>query len=298
MDRSKLSDTQIGRFFILSSSSALKHPLVKRRLYAFLASLFCCAIFFTPLNAELYYTVTKELNTSLIEDEIHRLVNEERKNRKIAPLQYDKKMAEIALMHSRNMSEKNFISHRDSDGLYPQGRVLKFYPEIIGGVGENIAYMNGDDEKIVAADFVRRWMNSPGHRANILNTDYNITGIGIKQKGEYFYGTQKFIEAIAKVPADAVSEFMYGSESALKFEFAGSFKKEDITVFCDFADGSIRHYLKDGRYYTGMAPLIPKWDDDKSFTLTFKFDKGRGIYKFRFGKNGSTYSDGFNVTVK
>lgn len=294
----KLSDKQRFRFFIFSPSSMLNKPSAKKRLYAFLLSLCCCALFFAPLNAELSYTVTKELNSSLIEEEIHRLVNNERQSRNIAPLEYNSRMGEIALQHSKDMCEKNFISHRGSDGLYPQGRMLKYYPDIIGGAGENVAYHYGDTEKEAAKNLVNAWMNSPGHRANILNSDYNFIGIGVKQKGRYFYGTQLFFIAIVKVPPDAGAEYNFGDEAALKFEFAGSFDKNNITVFCEFADRSVRHFLPDGRYYTGSGPVTPVWLDDKTFTLNFKFDKGKGTYRFVFGKNGKTYSDGFNVTVK
>lgn len=45
---------------------------------------------------------------------------------------------------------------------------------------------------LVAAAFVKQWMNSEGHRANILNGAYNRTGVGIAVSGDRIYATQDF----------------------------------------------------------------------------------------------------------
>ena len=252
----------------------------------------------SPLPSEQLLADTKNMDTAIIEEKILRLVNIERQSRKLPPLLNDERLAEIALMHSKNILEKNFVSHRGTDGLYPQGRMLKYYPEVIGGSGENVAYHYGDTEKIAAENLMNAWMESPGHRANILSSDYNFIGIGVKQNGKYFYATQLFFESIVKIPSNTRQEYNYEDEAAIKFEFTGFFDKKNLTIFCVFADSKMRHLLPDGRFYTGVAPVTPQWIDEKNFTINFKFDKGKGKYKFRFGKNDRTFSDGFQVFVK
>ena len=190
------------------------------------------------------------------------------------------------------------MSHRDADGLSPGDRVTKFYPGIIGGVGENIASNYGDTEKKVAENLMKAWMKSPGHRANILKSAYNIIGVGVYKKERYFYATQLFMDAVVKIPEDTVREYKYDEEAVIRFEYTGSFDKEKLTVFCKYPDRSAQYFLPDGRYYTGSGPVTPKWIDDKFFTVNFKFNKGKGIYKFLFGKKGRLYPDGFRVVVK
>jgi len=238
------------------------------------------------------------LNTSIIEQEIFRIVNEERKSRNVNTLIYDKRLAGIALLHSKNMAEQNFFSHTDRESRSPQKRVKQYYPEIIGGIGENIAQDFGGSEQEVAKNLMAAWMNSPGHRANILNKDYSYFGAGVYQNGTYYYATQNFIDAIVKVPDNTITEFKFESEATLKFEFVGAFEKDKITIFCEFADRGNTYQMPDGSYYTGAAPLTPVWIDERYFTVTFKFNKGKGIYKFVFGKNGRFFPNGFNVVVK
>ena len=60
--------------------------------------------------------------------------------------------------------------------------------------GENIAYLSGygTDPEILASKFMTNWMNSEGHRKNILSTNFNSIGIGVYQIGTKIYATQEF----------------------------------------------------------------------------------------------------------
>ena len=57
-----------------------------------------------------------------------------------------------------------------------------------GRAGENIAMSTS----ATAADFVKMWMDSPGHRENILRAQFRYTGLGVYGDGEAFYATQVF----------------------------------------------------------------------------------------------------------
>lgn len=162
-----------------------------------------------------------EWQLNRIEAEIHRLVNIERTAKKLDPLTYDAKLAEVAHFHSANMAEHRFFNHVD-----PQKRDATDRAQALGykehgpgkngtvksGIGENIyqgfEYASGSvtvsdgvrleerewiTEKTIAKLAVEGWMNSPGHRANILNDHYEKQGIGVVLDGEgRVYITQNF----------------------------------------------------------------------------------------------------------
>ena len=73
------------------------------------------------------------------------------------------------------MAEQHFFSHNDPEGRTVRERVdeadIKWRI-----VGENLAYSNGYLNPVAAS--VSGWMESPGHRRNILDPDYNVTAIG------------------------------------------------------------------------------------------------------------------------
>ena len=67
-------------------------------------------------------------------------------------------------------------------------RVQKAGLKNYGWAGENIAMSTA----ATAEQFVRMWMESPGHRANILRAEFKFTGVGVFGSGSTFYATQVF----------------------------------------------------------------------------------------------------------
>jgi hypothetical protein len=241
----------------------------------------------------------RELDPMIIAKEIFSIVNTERQNRGLYKLKYDEKLADVALIHTRNMVEQDFLSHEDREKRSPQERVEIFYPEIIfGEVGENIGYSQGVYREDVAKNLMETWMNSPDLRANILSNQYSHIGVGVKKDGSRYYGTLKFIAAVVKIPDGTIKDVEFGSEVTLNFEFAGIFDRNDISVYCQFPDKSVKYYTLSNQFYTGIAPLTPEWIDHKTFSVTFKFDKGKGAYTFKFGKEGNFYPRGYTVVAK
>ncbi len=239
-----------------------------------------------------------EPDTRIIAHEIFSLINQERQKRGLYQLIYDEKLADVALIHSRNMAEQGFLSHKDREGRNPQERVETYYPEIIFGVvGENIGYTEGIYREGVAKHLMQTWMNSSDLRANILSNQFSHMGAGIEKDGSKYFGSIKFISAVVKIPDGTINEVAFGSEVTLRFEFVGHFDRHDIALYCQFPDITARYYTSDNRFYTGIAPLIPEWIDHKHFLVSFKFDKGRGAYTFKFGKEGDFYPRGYTIVA-
>ncbi|MBD3868233.1 MAG: CAP domain-containing protein [Acidobacteria bacterium] len=118
-------------------------------------------------------------------------INAIRTERGLAGLKPVKNLAMVARTHSRNMVDRDFLSHSDPLGTRPAGRV-KASGIDFQGVAENITMNNHPDAPAVQA--VQDWMDSPGHRRNILNGDFRATGIGlaVSDDGRYFF-TQLFL---------------------------------------------------------------------------------------------------------
>ncbi|WP_033217174.1 sigma-70 family RNA polymerase sigma factor [Kitasatospora phosalacinea] len=114
------------------------------------------------------------------------LVNAERAKAGCGPVTADAKLATAALRHSEDMAARNFFDHTNPDGAGPQQRI-----DAVGyawsGWGENIARGQKD-----AAAVMDSWMNSPGHRANILNCKFTELGVGVHLGAGGPWWTQDF----------------------------------------------------------------------------------------------------------
>ncbi|HJZ66539.1 MAG TPA: CAP domain-containing protein [Blastocatellia bacterium] len=102
-------------------------------------------------------------------------VNRVRRARRLAPLEFYEELLPVARDYSRRMAEEHFFSHNDRDGRTVRERVgeadIKWRM-----VGENLAYSNGYVNPVAAS--LHGWMDSPGHRSNILEPDFRLTAIG------------------------------------------------------------------------------------------------------------------------
>ena len=120
------------------------------------------------------------------EQEVFDLVNQIREENGLEPFVYNETLAGTARAHSQDMIDRNFVSHTNPDGEDPFDRMrdngLSF-----SMAAENIAAGQRTPEEVVNS-----WMNSEGHRANILG-DCKELGVGLALGGSYgYYWTQCF----------------------------------------------------------------------------------------------------------
>jgi uncharacterized protein YkwD len=99
------------------------------------------------------------------------------------PLSVDGSLATAAQGHSDDMAAHDYFSHTSLNGATAQDRAEA--AGFNGLVGENIAAGQRSPQDVMAA-----WMGSAGHRANILNCDYTVIGVGLNTDG--WYWTQMF----------------------------------------------------------------------------------------------------------
>ena len=171
---------------------------------------------FLLLTAVLQRAGQPDIKISDLEQRVHVLVNKERAGRKLAQLQFDDKLAKIARTHSQDMARRNFFDHVNPDGKDPtaRGEAAGYTCEKVSGdfvtvgLAENIFQGNlysrvrtvgtqktyeWNSADAIAGESLAGWMKSPGHRRNILETNYTKTGIGIAiAADDKVYVTQVF----------------------------------------------------------------------------------------------------------
>ncbi len=113
------------------------------------------------------------------------LVNQQRATAGCKPLSASSSLDGLAQAFSDDMAARGFFDHTDPDGKTPWDRAKALGISNLGG--ENIARGQADAQAVMDA-----WMNSPGHRANILNCDYTTLGVGIHYGPDGPWWTQDF----------------------------------------------------------------------------------------------------------
>ena len=119
------------------------------------------------------------------EKEVVRLVNKERANAGLASLKEDWQLARVARYKSEDMQKNGYFSHTSPTYGSPFN-MMKSFGITYKTAGENIAKGYKTPDAVV-----KGWMNSPGHRANILSSSFTHIGVGSVEKGNYW--TQMFI---------------------------------------------------------------------------------------------------------
>lgn len=113
------------------------------------------------------------------------LINKERLNEGLQPLEIDTKLAQSAQAKSQDMKINNYFSHTSPTYGSPFDQ-MKSFGISYRSAGENIA--RGQRR---ATEVVDAWMKSPGHKANIMNPSFTHIGVGLSDSE--FYWTQQFI---------------------------------------------------------------------------------------------------------
>ncbi len=115
-----------------------------------------------------------------------KLVNAERAKAGLPALKEDWELSRVAKYKSQDMHDKNYFDHTSPTYGSPFAMMKKF-GITYKAAGENIA--KGQKS---ASEVVNAWMNSEGHRANILNKSYTHIGVGFVKDGNYW--SQMFIQ--------------------------------------------------------------------------------------------------------
>jgi len=115
---------------------------------------------------------TAPIDATAVQKEVLALVNEQRAAAGVAALVLDTKLSEVATAKAQDMYDNNYFSHTSPTYGSPFD-MLKTFGVSYRTAGENIAYGQRSAQQVMTD-----WMNSSGHRANILNASYTKLGVG------------------------------------------------------------------------------------------------------------------------
>ncbi len=126
-----------------------------------------------------------DLSVRAYEQEVIRLTNIERAKYGLKPLTEDWELSRVARYKSQDMHDRRYFDHNSPTYGTPF-QMMKSFGLTYRSAGENIAMGYRTPQSVVTG-----WMNSSGHRANILNSSYTKIGVGYVADGNYW--TQQFI---------------------------------------------------------------------------------------------------------
>jgi Cysteine-rich secretory protein family len=131
--------------------------------------------------------------------EIFRLLNQERTQGGLPALQWDDRLANAAVDHTRLLAEHKELSHQFNHEPALRQRYVR-YNIRLDRAGENVAY----DSTVEGAH--EGFMHSPPHRANILSPDYDAVGVGVIFSGDRYYVTQDFAHMVPEMASKTVED--------------------------------------------------------------------------------------------
>lgn len=194
---SKLAAVSLSALVLTTSASALSHTVVRGDTMWKLAVQYQVGtseiIASNPQvsNPDLIYpgqilTIPEEdAAVTQYEQEVIRLVNEIRAQNGLSALTYNWELSRVARYKSQDMVDNRYFSHTSPTYGTPF-QMIRSFGLSYRSAGENIAYGQRTPQAVVIA-----WMNSSGHRANILSSSYTQIGVGYVANGHYW--TQMFI---------------------------------------------------------------------------------------------------------
>ena len=194
---SKLAAVSLSALVLTTSASALSHTVVRGDTMWKLAVQYqvgtseIIASNLQVSNPDLIYpgqilTIPEEdAAVTQYEQEVIRLVNEIRVQNGLSALTYNWELSRVARYKSQDMVDNRYFSHTSPTYGTPF-QMIRAFGLSYRSAGENIAYGQRTPQAVVNA-----WMNSSGHRANILSSSYTQIGVGYVANGHYW--TQMFI---------------------------------------------------------------------------------------------------------
>ncbi len=147
----------------------------------------------TLKNPDLIYpgqriTIPEKGEGQTQEEQVAKLVNQERAKYGLKPLKLNWELSRVARYKSQDMIDKRYFSHTSPTYGSPFDMIRNFGISY-RSAGENIAAGQQTPQEVMNA-----WMNSDGHRKNILSSQYTEIGVGYAKGGQYgHYWTQMFI---------------------------------------------------------------------------------------------------------
>jgi uncharacterized protein YkwD len=171
------------------------HPHILNQRLLGLLSMLMVAVKFAVLASVAFSPAATTYSSAITTSNVLSLTNESRTEYSLPALVLNTKLSQAAQAKAADMAAKGYFAHTSPDGRTPWSfiQAAGYYYMT---AGENLAVDFTQAENVETA-----WMNSPGHRANILNTNYEEIGIGIAS-GQFEGHNTTFVVQMFGTPAE------------------------------------------------------------------------------------------------
>jgi len=169
------------------------------RRFAILAALALLVLLLTPTShasSSAAASRSARPQAGAPETQLLEAANRDRAAAGLPPLQWDMSLAAVAHQHAQRMAQTNTLSHQLAGELPLQQRATQAGARF-SLIAENVA------EGPSASNLHQQWMNSPPHRANLLDPELNAVGIAVVQNGAMFFAVEDFCAAVPALNLDA-----------------------------------------------------------------------------------------------
>ncbi len=177
---------------------------------------------------------TPDLAAAWLEAAIFEATNAQRQRHDRDRLQSEDRLADIARGHSEAMLRRGFFDHVDPDGLHPADRVAHHHRTLVGTSGENLWTGTGfeirsrQDAEEMAERIVDGWMNSRGHRENILRPEFDYLGVGVVVEDRELRATQVFAHVVARLDAPLPEHLRVGATLRIRATAARGVEEPEL----------------------------------------------------------------------
>jgi uncharacterized protein YkwD len=203
------------------------------------------------------------------------LTSERRREAKLEPLEADPELLPAAQTHALDVLERGYLDHVTPGGVDPAERVALLHRRLVGRVGENLAEQQGlaaaqleGQIGPLAAKIIDGWMQSPGHRENMLDPAYTHLAIAAAAKGEDVVVVQLFEARRALLAEPLPLHARQGEKLPLRFE-----QGENLAVPAQYA------YARPDQPAQDLVPLELSIDEVSvepgTYVLKFLFPSGQ-----------------------
>lgn len=233
------------------------------------------------------------VNTDSLERLVWQGFNEARTAVGLPPAERHPLLDDLARYHSENMKTHKFLGHVDHNQEDPQQRKDYDFPELIGHVGEQVAFVYGPGLEAMAEAALSEWLYKRKDRKLTLNPAFNYVGVGAVQDLDGVYVTLSlgslYAELVTELPPDTVAA---NSQLLLIYRYLGRQPRNEMAALLlhPYPDA------KKGKQFVGVQKITPDWLDGY-FRLTLSCDKGPGRYSFLFGPTNEMAPGGIVVEV-
>jgi uncharacterized protein YkwD len=132
------------------------------------------------------------VNMASAEQSAFEVINQIRAEKGLEPLTWSNELAAVARLHSQNMAEFRFFSHRGLDNKLVSDRADQLKVGRWRSIGENIAFNRGYADPVAMA--VELWLDSPTHKRNMMDPNWKESAIGVAKAADgSVYFTQVFL---------------------------------------------------------------------------------------------------------